>query len=80
MPYYRSTAFIISQEFQKILICYFTIFIQFFMMLQNLADYMHIMKKKRKTLLHWGPCRKHELNASEQVLLGTITLSLWLFT
>ena len=36
---------------------------------------MHIMKKKRKTPLHWGPCIKHKINISEPVLMSTIHMS-----
>ena len=38
MPYYRSTAYIISQGFQKVHICYFTIFILIITIFQSSAQ------------------------------------------
>ena len=36
---------------------------------------MHIMEKKRKTLLQCGPYRKHKLDFCESILMSTIPMS-----
>jgi hypothetical protein len=48
MLYYRSIAYIISQGFQKVLICYFTIFVPFTMNFQSFSHIMHKEKDKGK--------------------------------
>jgi hypothetical protein len=45
MSYYRSNAYIILQGFQKVLICYFMIFLQFTM---NYARFSHLFIKEKE--------------------------------
>ena len=68
MSYYRSNAYIISQGFQKVLICYFTIFLQF-------TTNFQIFSHKRKTTLHRGPYTSHKIDSSEEALADTIHMS-----
>jgi len=77
MPYYRSTAYIISQGFQKVLIYYFTIFLLITTNFQNWSFKYAKTKEKGMQILHRGSFGKHKLNASESVLLSTIQTSLW---
>ena len=68
MSYYDSTAYIYSQGFQKLLICYCTIFLRFIMIFQSFSH-------KRKTTLNRGPRTSTKINSSEPVLLATIHMS-----
>ena len=75
MPYYRSTAYIISQGFQKFLICYFWIFLQFAIIFQSLVDYVHIMKNKRTEAFALGSLSFSWINPQSAALFNWVTRS-----
>ena len=72
MSYYRSSAQIISQGFQKVLIYYFTIFLQITMNFQSGAFKSVKTREKGIEILHRGPCGKHKLNTNKLILFGTV--------
>ena len=76
MPYYRSTAYITSQGFQKVHICYFMIFLLIATIFQSSAQKSAIkrLNRKKKTLLHWEPWTL--LKSTKPV---NVTSCVWLF-
>jgi len=59
---------IYSQGFQKVIICYFWIFLQFTTIFKSFSH-------KRKITLHRGPYTSHKIDSSEEAPIDTIHMS-----
>ena len=60
--------YIYSQGFQKVLICYFWIFLQFSTIFQSFSH-------KRKIALHRGPYTSQKIDSNEEAPIDTIHMS-----